>query len=51
MAITLYHFPLSGPSRGALLTAKAVGVDVDVQFLDLFAKEQLKPDFIKVFLC
>ncbi|XP_019868564.1 glutathione S-transferase 1 [Aethina tumida] len=48
MAITLYHFPLSGPSRGALLAAKAVGVDVDVQFLDLFAKEQLKPDFIKI---
>ncbi|EFA06571.1 glutathione S-transferase 1 [Tribolium castaneum] len=48
MALTLYHFPPSAPSRAALLSAKAVGVKVDVQIVDLFAKEQLKPDFVKV---
>lgn len=48
MVITLYHFPQSGPSRGALLAAKAVGVEVDLQIVDLFKKEQLKEDFIKV---
>ncbi|KAJ8949005.1 hypothetical protein NQ314_008306 [Rhamnusium bicolor] len=48
MGITLYHFPPSGPSRGALLSAKSVGIDVDVQIIDLFKNEQLKEDFIKV---
>ncbi|XP_023021064.1 glutathione S-transferase 1 [Leptinotarsa decemlineata] len=48
MAITLYHFPKSAPSRGALLSARAVGVDLDVQIVDLFKKEQLKEDFIKI---
>ncbi|KAJ8925401.1 hypothetical protein NQ315_009233 [Exocentrus adspersus] len=48
MVLTLYHFPPSGPSRGALLAAKAVGVDVDVQIINLFKKEQLKEDFIKI---
>lgn len=48
MGITLYHFPKSAPSRGALLAAKAVGADIDVQILNLSQKEQLKDDFIKV---
>lgn len=48
MGITLYHFPRSPPSRGALLAAKAVGVDVDVQIVNLSAKEQFKDEFIKV---
>lgn len=48
MGVTLYHFPWSGPSRGALLAARAVGVDVDIQILDLPKKEQLKDEFVKV---
>jgi len=48
MGVTLYHFPFSGPSRAALLAAKAVGLDLDVHTVDLLAKEQLKPDFLKV---
>lgn len=48
MGVTLYHFPPSAPSRCALLVAKALGIDVDVQIVDLFAKEQLKEDFVKV---
>lgn len=48
MGVTIYHFPPSAPSRGALLAARAIGVDVDVQIIDLFKKEQLKEDFIKV---
>lgn len=48
MGVTLYHFPPSAPSRGALLVAKVLGIDVDVQYVDLFKKEQLKPDFVKV---
>jgi len=48
MGVTLYHFPPSAPSRGALLAARAVGIDVDVQTINLFAKEQLQPDFVKI---
>lgn len=48
MGVTLYHFPLSGPSRAALLAAKAVGVDVDIHILELFKKEHLTEEFIKV---
>ncbi|GLV40530.1 Glutathione S transferase E4 [Carabus blaptoides fortunei] len=46
MSVSLYHFPPSAPSRGALLVAKVLGVDIDVQYIDLFKKEQLKPDFV-----
>lgn len=48
MGLTLYHFPPSGPSRAALLVAKALGLDVDVQEFDLFKKEHLNDDFIKI---
>jgi glutathione S-transferase len=48
MGVTLYHFPPSAPSRGALLVAKALGIDIDVQIVDLFAKEQLTADFVKI---
>lgn len=48
MGVTLYHFPPSAPSRSALLVAKAVGVDVDLQIVNLFAKEQLQENFVKI---
>lgn len=48
MGISLYHFPPSGPSRAALLVAKALGLEVDVHEFNLFKKEQLNEDFIKV---
>ncbi|KAF5303646.1 hypothetical protein FQA39_LY09893 [Lamprigera yunnana] len=48
MGLTLYHFPPSAPSRGALLAAHAVGVNVDIHKLNLFGKEQLKPEFVKI---
>ncbi|CAH1111266.1 unnamed protein product [Psylliodes chrysocephalus] len=48
MGTILYHFPLSAPSRGALLAAKAAGANVDVQIVDLLKKEQLSEDFIKI---
>ncbi|XP_063385637.1 glutathione S-transferase 1-like [Cydia fagiglandana] len=47
-AVKLYHFPLSGPSRGALLAARAIGVPVQIQIVNLFQKEQLKEDFLKI---
>lgn len=48
MAITIYHFPPSAPSRCAVLVAKALGLDVDIKVVNLFDKEQLKPDFVKI---
>ncbi|XP_063366554.1 glutathione S-transferase 1-like [Cydia amplana] len=47
-AVKLYHFPVSGPSRGALLAARAIGVPVQIQIVNLFQKEQLKEDFLKI---
>nr|APC23399.1 GSTd6 [Liposcelis entomophila] len=48
MAITLYYFAPSPPARIALLAARAVGVDVDIKVVDLFNKEHLTPEFIKI---
>jgi hypothetical protein len=46
----VYCFPAAAASRGVLLTCKAVGVDPKVKVLDLFKKEHLRSDFVKVFL-
>lgn len=48
MGVILYHFPISAPSRSALLVAKALGIDVEVKHLNLIAKEQLNIDFVRV---
>nr|QGZ00473.1 glutathione S-transferase delta4 [Glyphodes pyloalis] len=48
MSLKLYHFPISGPSRGALLAARSIGVPIQVEIVDLFKKEQLKDSFIKI---
>ncbi|XP_059059082.1 glutathione S-transferase 4-like [Achroia grisella] len=46
--IKLYHFPVSGPSRGALFAARFIGVPVEVELIDLFKKEQLKDSFVQI---
>ncbi|CAG9564202.1 unnamed protein product [Danaus chrysippus] len=48
MSIKLYHFNVSTPSRGALLSAKLLDVPVEVVIIDLMKKEQLKESFIKI---
>ncbi|CAG9795890.1 unnamed protein product [Diatraea saccharalis] len=48
MSLKLYHFPISGPSRGALLAARAIGVPIQIEIVDLFKKEQLKEGFLKI---
>ncbi|XP_026320406.1 glutathione S-transferase 1-like [Hyposmocoma kahamanoa] len=47
-SLKLYHFPISAPSRGALLAARTIGVPIEVEIVNLFEKEQLKESFIKV---
>ncbi|KAG5334345.1 GSTT1 transferase, partial [Acromyrmex charruanus] len=48
MPIDLYQLTGSPPCRAVLLTAAAVGVDLNVKNVDLSAGEHLKSEFIKV---
>lgn len=48
MAPKLYMTELSPPVRSVLITAAALGVELEKQYLDLLKKEQLSPDFLKV---
>ena len=50
MPIDLYYNRMSGPSRAVLMTARELNIDVKLKPLDLGAKEQMKPEFIKVFI-
>lgn len=48
MPIDFYWMPLSAPCRAPLLTAKALGVDLNLKEVDLFANEQMKPEFVAI---
>lgn len=48
MTIDFYYVPGSAPCRSVLMTAKAVGVDLNLKLVNLMAGEQLKPEFIKL---
>ena len=40
--------PLSATCRSVMMTAKAIGVELNKKLLDLQAGEQLKPEFVKI---
>lgn len=44
----LHYHIVSPPARAVLLTATALGIDLELKEVNLFAKEQLKPEFLKV---
>jgi glutathione S-transferase len=48
MPIDLYHHPVSAPSHAVRLTAAALSVDLNLKLVDLFAGEQMKPEYIKM---
>jgi hypothetical protein len=48
MTIDLYYIPASAPCRSVLLTANAVGVQLNLKYVDLFKGEHLTPEFLKV---
>lgn len=48
MPIDLYYMDISAPCRSVMMTAKMVGVDLNLKKTDLMAGEQMKPEFIKM---
>ncbi|GJQ67935.1 putative glutathione s-transferase [Trypoxylus dichotomus] len=48
MAPKLYSIDASPPCRSTLMLAKAIGVTLDVTFLNVVEGEHLKPDFLKI---
>ena len=48
MTIDFYYNPGSGPCRTLLIAAKTFGVEWNKIVLNLMAKEQLKPEFLKL---
>lgn len=48
MPIDLYYHPASSPCRAVQLTAKAIGLQLNYRFVDLFAKAQLADDFVSI---
>lgn len=46
--ITLYSQLLSPPCRAVLMVGEAIGIDFNVQEINILNKEQLKEDFIKI---
>ncbi|GAB0099733.1 hypothetical protein DMENIID0001_156200 [Sergentomyia squamirostris] len=47
-SLNLYHFLLAAPTRGVILTIRYLHLDVELIVVDLFKKETLKPEFIKI---
>jgi len=48
MGLDFYYVPGSAPCRAVQMTAKAVGVDLNLKLTNLMAGEHLKPEFIKI---
>ena len=43
-----YYLALSAPCRGPMLTAKALGIELNLKILDVLAGEQNKPEFLAI---
>ncbi|XP_026740574.1 glutathione S-transferase 1-like [Trichoplusia ni] len=48
MSLKLYHFTVSGPSRGALLAARYLQLPIEIQPVNTFKKDNLKESFLKI---
>ncbi|XP_037039433.1 glutathione S-transferase 1-1-like [Bradysia coprophila] len=48
MSPTLYHHPVSVPSRAALLTVRNIGLDVQVKVVDIYKGEQNAPEYLRI---
>jgi len=43
-----YYMLVSAPARGAMLTAEACDIKLNMKHIDLFKREQLKPEFVAI---
>jgi len=43
-----YYMPISAPCRGAMLTAEACGIKLNMKIIDLFKGEQMTPEFLAI---
>nr|ANS53388.1 glutathione-S-transferase delta class 1 [Sitophilus oryzae] len=48
MTIDFYYLPGSAPCRSVLLTAKVLGLDLNLKLTNLQAGEHLTPEFLKI---
>jgi len=48
MPMDFYYMALSAPCRSGMLTAKALGIELNLKPLDLMAGEQMKPEFVAI---
>lgn len=48
VAHDFYIYPGSAPCSAVQMTAKAVGVELNIKIVDLVDGEQFKPEFLKV---
>ena len=48
MAIDLYYMPPSPPCRAVVMTAKMVGVELNLKMLNPMTGEQMKPEFLAI---
>lgn len=48
MTIDFYYLPGSAPCRAVQMTAKAIGVDLNLKLTNLMAGEHLTPEYLKV---
>ncbi|XP_013101404.2 glutathione S-transferase 4-like [Stomoxys calcitrans] len=43
-----YYLPVSAPCRSVIMTAKALGVELNKKLLQISKRENLKPEFLKI---
>ncbi|XP_012283320.1 glutathione S-transferase 1-1 [Orussus abietinus] len=48
MAPDLYYMPASPPCRAVMLTAEAIGIPLNLKYIDIFSGEHHKPEFIEL---
>jgi len=48
ITMDFYYVPGSAPCRAVLMTAKAVGVDLNLKMTDLQKGEHMKPEYLKI---
>ena len=48
MSLDFYYLPASAPCRAVMLAANAIGVQLNLKYVDMLKGEHLTPEFIKV---